>query len=144
MLGELRDNTASVGWRKNYRISLNNVLPYIMSSLKYYPPFFPKYSNNQYIKVGNLQIMSPSEDVKIVNALGQYLRKYGIHGTLHIFFRNKTFLFAKIESWNFQQLFDLIFPEIFQNISSFTLTFRQHFSTGNKSFVRFHEIIYHG
>ena len=60
-----------------YRISLNNVLPYIISSLEYYPPLFPKYSHNQYIKFENLQIVSPSEDVKIINVLGHYLRKYG-------------------------------------------------------------------
>ena len=46
-----------------------------------------------------------------------------VHGTLH-FFRNKTFLFAKIESWNFQQLFDLGFRETVQNFSSFRQTFR--------------------
>ena len=64
--------------KKNiYRISLNNVLPYIMSSLEYYPPFFPKYSHNQYITFENLQIVSPSEDVKIIDVLGHYLRKYG-------------------------------------------------------------------
>ena len=62
----------------NYRISLNNVLPYIMSSFEYYPPFSPKYSHDQYIKLENLQIVSPSEDVKIINVLAHYLRKYGI------------------------------------------------------------------
>ena len=40
-----------------------------MSSLEYYPPFFPKYSGNQYIKFQNPQIVSPSEDGKIINAL---------------------------------------------------------------------------
>ena len=52
ILGELRDNMASVGWRKNY--------PWYMVHFIY-------------------------------------------------FFRNKTFLFVKIESWNFQQLFGLGF-----------------------------------
>ena len=42
-----------------------------------------------------------------------------VHGTLYNFFRNKTFLFVKIESWNFQQLFDLGFRETLQNFSSF-------------------------
>ena len=56
-----------------------------------------------------------------------------VHGTLQFFFRNKTFLFVKIESWNFQQLFDLGFRETLQNFSSFRKTFRRHFSTGNKS-----------
>ena len=36
-------------------------------------------------------------------------------GTLHIFFRNKTFLFVKIESWNFQHLFYSQFQETSQN-----------------------------
>ena len=56
-----------------------------------------------------------------------------VHGTLQFFFRNKTFLFVKIESWNFQQLFDLGFRETLQNLSSFRPIFRQHFSRGNKS-----------
>ena len=42
-----------------------------MSSLEYYSPFSPKYSHNQYIKFENLQIVSPSEDVKIFNVLGK-------------------------------------------------------------------------
>ena len=56
-----------------------------------------------------------------------------VHGTLQTFYRNKTFLFVKIESWNFQQLFDLGFCKTLQNFSSLRQTFRQHFSTGNKS-----------
>ena len=40
--------------------------------------YLRKYgSHNQYISFENLQIMSPSEDVKIINVLGHYLRKYG-------------------------------------------------------------------
>ena len=35
------------------------------------------------------------------------------------FFRDKTFLFLKIESWNFQHLIDLGFCESSQNFSSF-------------------------
>ena len=48
-----------------------------------------------------------------------------------------------MESWNFQHLFDLGFCENLQNLSSFTQTFRQHFSIATMSwnFVRFHEII---
>ena len=56
-----------------------------------------------------------------------------IHGTCQIFFRNKTFLSLKIESWNFQHLFDLGFRETLQNFSPFRQTFRWHFSMGNKS-----------
>ena len=37
------------------------------------------------------------------------------------FFRNKTFLFFKIESWNFQHLFAYVFSETSQNFNSFCL-----------------------
>ena len=40
------------------------------------------------------------------------------------FFRNKTFLFFKIESWNFQVQFEIEFDETSQNLNSFSL-FRQ-------------------
>ena len=40
------------------------------------------------------------------------------------FFKNKTFLFFKIESWNFQNLFEIEFCETSQNFNSFSL-FRQ-------------------
>ena len=40
------------------------------------------------------------------------------------FFRNKTFLFFKIESWNFQHLFENKFHETSQNFNSFS-SFRQ-------------------
>ena len=43
-------------------------------------------------------------------------------GTLHIFLGIKPFLFLKIESWNFQQLFDIEFHETSQKFS----LFRQH------------------
>ena len=62
-----------------------------------------------------------------------------VHGTPHIFFRNKTFLFVKIE---IQHLFDLEFRETLQNFSSFRQTFRRRFSMGNKSCpIEFHKII---
>ena len=38
-----------------------------------------------------------------------YLGMFREQGQKNIFFRNKTFLFFKIESWNFQQLFEKIF-----------------------------------
>ena len=41
--------------------------------------------------------------------LGQQTPSVGLfrdYGLNHIFFRNKTFLFFKIESWNFQHLFE--------------------------------------
>ena len=58
-----------------------------------------------------------------------------VRGTLHIFFRNKTFLFVKIESWKFQHLFDLRFSVTLLNFSSFRQTFRWHFPMGSKSFL---------
>ena len=61
-----------------YRISLNNVLPYIMSPLELYPPFSRNRGDIKYIEFEILQIVSPSEDVKFSNVRGLYLRKYGI------------------------------------------------------------------
>ena len=46
------------------------------------------------------------------------------NGLNYIFFRNKTFLFFKIESWNFQQLFEIEFRETSHNFNSFS-SFRQ-------------------
>ena len=37
---------------------------------------------------------------------------------LRLYFRNKTFLFFKIESWNFQHLFEKEFHETSQNFKS--------------------------
>ena len=65
-----------------------------------------------------------------------------VQGTLHIFFRNKTFLFVKIESWNFQQLFDLGFCETLKIFSSFRQTFRWHFCIGNKELSKLAEILW--
>ena len=50
-----------------YRISLINVLPYIMSSLEQCPHFFPTYGHNQYIQFQNLQIVFPPKHDKILN-----------------------------------------------------------------------------
>ena len=70
-----------------------------------------------------------------------------VHGTLYIFFRNKTFLVVYIESWNFQHLFDFSFHEMLQNVWSF----RKHSDDtfwGIKivrmswNFVRFQEILF--
>ena len=62
---------------------------------------------------------------------------------------NKTFLFFKIESWNFHHLFEKEFCEISQNFNSFS-SFKQ-FSFPfflsvvwlSWNFVRFHEILFH-
>ena len=66
-------------------------------------------------------------------------RDYGLR---NVYFRNKTFLFFKIESWNFQHLFEIEFCETSQNFNLFSL-FRQFlFSIFSISwnFVRFHGI----
>ena len=41
-----------------------------------------------------------------------------------ILFRNKTFLFFKIEGWNFQHVFEMVIRETSQNFNSFS-SFRQ-------------------
>ena len=67
-----------------------------------------------------------------------------IHGTWYTsnFFRNNTFLFLKIESWNFQHLLDLGFRETLQTFSSFRQTFRWHFCIGNKELSKLAEILW--
>ena len=40
------------------------------------------------------------------------------YGLKNIFFRNKTFLFFKLESWNFQVQFEIEFGETLQNFNS--------------------------
>ena len=49
-----------------------------------------------------------------------------LYGLKNISFRNKTFLFFKTESWNFQVQFDIKIRETSQNFNSFSL-FRQVF-----------------
>ena len=46
------------------------------------------------------------------------------YGLKNIFFRNKTFLFFKIESWNFQVQFEIKIRETSQTFNSFSF-FRQ-------------------
>ena len=53
-------------------------------------------------------------------------------GTLQIFFRNRTFLFVKIDSWNFQYLFDSLFLETSQNFRSFGQLFSTHTKMSSK------------
>ena len=68
--------------------------------------------------------------------------------TMAYFFSNKTFLFFKIESWNFQHLFEKEFHETSQNFNSIreviekmeTTIFWMSWMSWN--FVRFHEILF--
>ena len=70
----------------------------------------------------------------------QRLKKY--------FFRNKTFLFFKIESWNFKHLFEKGFRETAQSFNSFSLFRQLLFSFFlwvvwlHWNFLRFHEILF--
>ena len=61
----------------------------------------------------------------------------------HIVFRNKTFLFFKIESWNFQQLFEkeFHFNSIRQQIEKMKITI-VWMSWMSWNFVRFHKILF--
>ena len=70
------------------------------------------------------------------------------YGLNYIFFRNITFLFFKIESWNFQHLFEKGFRETSQNFNAFS-SFRQFLFSYFVSvvwlswdFVRFHKILF--
>jgi hypothetical protein len=57
------------------------------------------------------------------------------------FFRNKTFFFVKIESWNFQHLFDLLSRETSQNFSLFGQLFITHTKMSSKCLSEWAEIL---
>jgi hypothetical protein len=92
------------------------------------------FSQNLYWKLGRL---TPS----FGSTLAVLLKRY-------FFSRNKTFLFFKIESWNFQYLFEIEFRETSQNFNSFC-SFRQLLFSFflwvvwlSWNFERFHEILF--
>ena len=61
----------------------------------------------------------PSLKIGTANAIcWNYLGLFRDYGLDHFFFRNKTFLFFKIESWNFKHLFEKEFRETSQNFNS--------------------------
>ena len=75
------------------------------------------------------------------NSLGLF-RDYGLN---YIFFSNKTFLFFKIESWNFQHLFEKEFHETSQNFNSIRQRIQNmevEIVWMSWNFVRFHEILF--
>ena len=51
-----------------------------------------------------------------------YLGMFREYGQKNNYFRNKTFLFFKIESWNFQHLFENEFRETSQSFNSSALS----------------------
>ena len=55
-------------------------------------------------QIHHWKLVQQTPSVGSWNYLGLF-RDYGLD---HIFFRNKTFLFFKIESWNFQNLFEKV------------------------------------
>ena len=72
-----------------------------------------------------------------------YLGMFIEYGQKNIFFRNNTFLFFKIESWNFQHLFEIEFRETSQSFNSFTQCYFYFFLLVvwlSWNFVRFHKI----
>ena len=70
-------------------------------------------------------VPKPSLKIRTASAIcWNYLGIFRDYGLNYIFFRNKTFLFYKIESWNFQHLFEKEFRETSQNFNSFS-SFRQ-------------------
>ena len=91
----------------------------------------------------------PSLKIRTASAIfWDYLGMFRDYGQKNIFFRNKTFLFFKIESWNFQHLFENEFCETSQSFNSFS-SFRQLLFTFfllvvwlSWNFVRFHEILF--
>ena len=69
----------------------------------------------------------PKSSLKIKTASAIFWNNLGIlrdYGLKNIFFRNKSFLFLKLEGWNFQHLFERKFCETSQNFNSFS-AFRQ-------------------
>ena len=73
------------------------------------------------------------------------LLAYLDYGLNHISFRNKTFLLFKIESWNFQHLFEKEFSETSQNFNSMSQRIEKiEIKTVwyELKFLRFHEILF--
>ena len=69
-----------------------------------------------------MKLWEPKPSLKIGTANSICWRSLGLfrdYDLNHIFFRNKTVLFFKIESWNLQHLFKREFCETSQNFSSF-------------------------
>ena len=92
-------------------------------------------------------IPKPSLKIRTASAIcWKYLGIFRDYGLNHIVFRNKTFLFFKIESWNFQHLFEKEFLETSQNFNSIRQRIEKmeiiQISWMSWNFVRFHEILF--
>ena len=83
----------------------------------------------------------PSLKIRTASAIfWNYLGMFRDYGLKIIFYRNKTFLFFKIESWNFQKLFEIEFRETSQNFNSFRQLLFSFFSIGCLIELKFREV----
>ena len=109
------------------------------------PPNFPVISAK---KLQAVKKARPKPSLKIRTASAIFWIYLGGKAQKIFLFRNKTFLYFKIESWNFQYLFEIEFGETSKNCNSFSVFRQLLFSfflmvvwlTWN--FVRFHEILF--
>ena len=98
------------------------------------------------VSIGNLGNVRPKTFWKIETGNAIFWMYLGGTASKNFFFRNKTFLFFKIESWNFQVQFEIKFRETSQNFNSFSLFRQLLFSCFlsvvwlSWNFARFHEI----
>ena len=83
------------------------------------PGTFAHCDFNHYSLIFHLPYSREKKHVLLFRKSEICLFKVSITNTAAYFFRNKTFFFLKIESWNFQHLIDLEFRESSQNFSSF-------------------------
>ena len=97
---------------------------------------------------GRYWCCSPKPSLKIRTASAifwDYLCMFRNYGQKNNFFRNKTFLFFRIESWNFQHLCEIEFREISQNFNSFRQLLFSFFLSVvwlSWNFVMLHEILF--
>ena len=83
----------------------------------------------------------PSLKIRTTSAIfWDYLGMFRDYGQNNIYFRNKTFLFLKIERWNFQHLFENEFRETWQSFSSFWHLLFTLVVWLSWNLVRFHKI----
>ena len=114
------------------RVVTNKVLLFICS-------FWSYWYQNLHWKLGQQ-----------VPSFGSILAFLETNGLKNFFFRNKTFLFFKIESWNFQQLFenDLFKPHKISTHSAYSDNCYFHFYYRLSDWVeilwglRFHQILF--
>ena len=71
------------------------------------------FEKSAVLQLNELFWAKPSLKIRTASAIFWiYLSIFKNYGLNYFFFRNKTFLFFKIENWNFQNLFEIEFREI--------------------------------